>query len=249
MEATESKEMRLLVFLGSGVSSPSGLPMADNLMQRILHGAYHRDESGRFRLGRAARGRKSGDDHVVRIRGLIRLLAKLDKTDRRRIGLARLGGYYLRSGAIYRTATTYEDVFALCQYINDWMHGLSDNALATPLVELIERDGGRIVDGKGRRARIVAIGQLAYSAILFIQTVVADALRGTEPVGLDLLLELVAAPDITQVNIVTLNHDTLVEQLLARAGIPVVDGFGDPDGDVRWYDDAQYDAACTARRS
>ena len=108
---------------------------------------------------------KSGDDHVGRIRGLIRLLAKLDKTDRQRIGLARLGGYYLRSGAIYRTATTYEDVFALCQYINDWMHGLSDNALATPLVELIERDGGRIVDGKGRSAhcRHRPAGAFGYS--------------------------------------------------------------------------------------
>src|SRR6185295_2461066 len=56
-----------------------------------------------------------------------------------------------------------------------------------------------------------------------------------------LILELAASPTVTQLNIVTLNHDTLVEQLLASGGVPVIDGFGAADGDVRWYDDECYD--------
>ena len=43
-------------------------------------------------------------------------------------------------------------------------------------------------------------------------------------------------------NIVTLNHDTLVEQYLRQGGVDVVDGFGPRDGDVRWYDDRVYDS-------
>lgn len=39
----------------------------------------------------------------------------------------------------------------------------------------------------------------------------------------------------------TLNHDTLVEQILDSNGIRYVDGFGQPDGDVRWGDDAVYE--------
>jgi hypothetical protein len=231
------------VLLGSGVSSPSRLPMARGLMDRILKDPYHLDEKGRFRPGAAAGGEEGGAGHIARIRQLIRLLAGLDEVDRIRIGLARVAGCYVNSGAIYRTATTYEDVFALCQQIDDWFHGLSDSASATQLVELVEREAGTIVEDGDSRGRIIAIGQLVRPAMLFIQAVVADALSGAEPAGLGLLLELVAEPDIAQINIVTLNHDTLVEQLLARAGIPVVDGFGAPDGDIRWYDDAQYDDA------
>ena len=159
------------------------------------------------------------------------------------MALAREGDRYVAHGATHRTATTYEDVFALCQQIDDWMHGLSDNALATPLLERLEQSAGTIVHETGSEARIVAIGQLAREAKFFIEAVVGDALRATRPRGLDLLLELIAAREFGQITIVTLNHDTLVEQLLAGAGIRVVDGFGDADGDVRWYDDARYDEA------
>lgn len=209
-------------------------------MRRILSGPCHRDERGHFHFGRAPRGSKRGVDEVVRIRRLIRLLINHDTADRKRIGLARSGRRYVAFGSIYRKVTTYEEIFALCQQIDYWMHGLSDNALTTPLLYLLEQNAGTIVDGRGRRARIVALGQLATSATAFIQAVVADALRGTPIRGFDLLRELISAPDVAQVNIVTLNHDTLVEQVLARTGVSVVDGFGDPDGDVRWYDDTCY---------
>jgi hypothetical protein len=215
--------------------------MAGQLMDRILNDPYIRDQNGHFR--RCGRRTSRGVDDVARIRRFIRLLVRQDSADQKRIGLARSGRRYRASGAIFRNGTTYEDVFALCQQIDYWMHGLSDNALTTPFLELLERRAGTIVDGQRRSARMVALGQLAIATSRFIQVVVADALRSTNVVGFDLLLELIAAPDIEQVNIVTLNHDTLVEQLLARAGIPVVDGFGDPDGDVRWYDDARYDDA------
>jgi hypothetical protein len=41
---------------------------------------------------------------------------------------------------------------------------------------------------------------------------------------------------------VTLNHDTLLEQYLSANNIPYIDGFGEPDGDVRWAEDSVYDA-------
>jgi hypothetical protein len=44
-------------------------------------------------------------------------------------------------------------------------------------------------------------------------------------------------------NIVTLNHDTLVEQALTARKIPFTDGFGERDGDVRWYQDGTFDTA------
>ena len=37
--------MRLILFLGAGVSIPSGLPSAADLMDKIMHGAYHQERS------------------------------------------------------------------------------------------------------------------------------------------------------------------------------------------------------------
>jgi hypothetical protein len=233
--------MKVIVFLGSGVSLRSGLPTVANLRRRLLRSPYHR-EGDYFRAGRPRDGSEGGASEIARIRLLIQLIERLDRRDRRRMGLARMGRRFVRSGAIYRSATTYEDVFAICQLIDDWMHGLSDTAAATSLLDLLERNAGPIVDAKGKMARTVAVGQLAIATKAFIQAVVANALRNRRIAGLDLLLELVEARDISQLSIVTLNHDTLVEQLMATAGVRVVDGFGEADGSVRWFDDACYDA-------
>jgi hypothetical protein len=75
--------------------------------------------------------------------------------------------------------------------------------------------------------------------------VIADMLRRKYSAGLDLLLELATSPQIEQLSIVTLNHDTLVEQFLFAHGVEFVDGFGPPDGDVRWSDDKVFDDAKT----
>jgi len=72
--------------------------------------------------------------------------------------------------------------------------------------------------------------------------VVVGALQSHSVVGLELILELATSPTIEQLNIVTLNHDTLAEQYLRQEGVDVVDGFGPRDGDVRWYDDRVYDS-------
>jgi len=70
---------------------------------------------------------------------------------------------------------------------------------------------------------------------------VTNELRPKNLVGFDLILELATAPYIEELNIVTLNHDTLVEQFLDENGINFIDGFGRRDGDVRWYDENTYD--------
>jgi hypothetical protein len=60
----------------------------------------------------------------------------------------------------------------------------------------------------------------------------------TEVKGLDRVLELANSPHVSKLTIVTLNHDTLIEQLLTSNQIHYTDGFGNPDGDVKWFEDA-----------
>src|SRR5213083_624275 len=44
--------MKLIVFLGAGISVPSGLPKVDQLTQMILRDPYHQDRDGNFISGR-----------------------------------------------------------------------------------------------------------------------------------------------------------------------------------------------------
>jgi hypothetical protein len=108
-------------------------------------------------------------------------------------------------------------------------------------MEVLARKARGFLMGGSIIARMSDLGLLGEEACFFIESVLAGVLRSKTLVGFDLILELVNSPQIEQLNIVTPNHDTLVERFLAENGIDFVDGFGKPDGDVRWYDDYTYD--------
>lgn len=235
--------MKLILFLGAGVSAPSGLPTATELMERIMRGTYHQEESHVYREGPGTDPVLRAIDLTPRIRRLLKILTAHDIRDIKRVGYYPVRRGFRSSGAIYRGSSTYEDVFFLCQQISLWNIGLSDNSLATPFMECIERKARGWLSGRTIKARISDLATLGSQACDLIETVVADALRQKYRAGFDLLLELATAPEIEQLNIVTLNHDTLTEQYLSAHGVDFVDGFGPADGDVRWSDDRLYDSA------
>lgn len=234
--------MKLLLFLGAGVSVPSGLPTAAKLTDQILHDTYHRDGKGLFSPGLHPDPASRVNDSTRRIRRLLRLLMKHDTRDIRRVGYYRTRRGFRSSGAIFRATTTYEDLFFLCQQISLWNIGLSDNSLTTPFMEYIEGRAHGLLSGRSTKARMSDLATLGEQARGFIESVVAETLRQKYRAGFKLILELAVSPQIKQLNIVTLNHDTLAEQFLAANGVEFVDGFGKRDGDVRWSDDRVYDA-------
>lgn len=216
--------MRLLIFLGAGVSVPSELPTAEELTKKLFQPTA------------------SDNDETIRLRGLLRLLQEYDIADMKRVGLYRQGESFSASGAIYRGgASTYEDIFYLCQQIMLWCMGLTDNSQTTPFMESLERRAGKLLNGASYEARMYDLAKLGGPACNYIESVVAKTLHREYVAGLDLLLELALDPEVAELNIVTLNHDTLVEQFLAANGIEYVDGFGAQDGDVRWSDDRVYE--------
>lgn len=237
--------MQLLLFLGSGVSKPSGLPTAADLTARLL--------TSRLKIShtqsRAAPCQVNAPDVSSRIPKFLRLLKQYDETDIKRVGYTRAGEHgdrYMSTTAIFRSGSTYEDIFFLCAQIKDWGRGWSDHCMTTPLMEAIVTRGGNLFLGRSRKARLNDAAKLAAAACDFIQLKIADILSASSPTGLQLIVDLALMPAIDELNIVTLNHDTLVEQFLAANGIQFVDGFGDRDGDVRWYADDVY-ATSTAK--
>jgi hypothetical protein len=237
--------MKLILFLGAGVSVPSGLPKAADLMEKIMDGAYHQEGSHVYAPGPNTDPALRATDLTPRIRELLKVVMAHDIRDRGRVGYYRVGTEFKSSGAIYRVSTTYEDVFFLCQQISLWNLGLSDNSLTTPFMETIERMARHCLVGRTIQERMWDLAMLGSQACDLIETVIADMLRRKYSAGLDLLLELATTPQIEQLNIVTLNHDTLVEQFLSAHGVAFVDGFGPPDGDVRWSDDKVFDGVMT----
>jgi len=81
---------------------------------------------------------------------------------------------------------------------------------------------------------------LAKEAKSYIESKVFSLLyKATSEInGLDLILELAKSTYLSNLNIVTLNHDTLVEQILINENISFSDGFGAPDGDIRYFEDS-----------
>lgn len=232
--------MKLILFLGSGVSLQSGLPAVGKLTSSVFRRIYHQDNNGNFSPGRHSDPNLQKSDVTPRIRLLLRLLRKHDERDIKIVGYSPVDKR--SSGAIFRgDKTTYEDLFYLCQQMRLWNIGLVDNSLVTPLMEIIERKAGRLLAGRSVKARMSDLGALAEQACYYIESVVAEELRPKGPEGFDLILELATASYIEQLNIVTLNHDTLVEQFLTENRVDFIDGFGEPDGDVRWYDESVYD--------
>ncbi len=185
-----------------------------------------------------ARPDESGDD--TRARTLLAVIRDYDTADIAKVGMSPQWNFR-SSGAIFRgSKSTYEDLFFLCQQITNWNIGLSDNSLATSFMENIERRAGDLLIGSNTDERICDLAGMGRRMSAYIESIVTEALRRRYVGGFALVRELAESPEIEQLNIVTLNHDTLIEQFLSESGIAFVDGFGARDGDVRWDDDTAY---------
>jgi hypothetical protein len=110
-------------------------------------------------------------------------------------------------------------------------------------METLAAQAGPLLAATDPMERLSEIGSLGELACFFIESVVTEVLQPRPPVGFDLIYELAEHPGIEELQIMTLNHDTLVEQFLTDKGVDFVDGFGPPDGDVRWYDERVYAAS------
>jgi hypothetical protein len=215
--------VKLILFLGSGVSRASGLPLAGELTKAILGSSVLSFDADSLppRLG--------AGELRQRVENLLQIMADFDTRDAK------------RTKALFRGPTSYEDLFYMCEEMANWRIGLADNSTLTPFMKALERRARPLLSGASLTARLDDLGLLAREARLFIQSATTTILRGRKPAGLDLIVDLARSERIEQLNIVTLNHDTLVEQLMEERGVELADGFGPQDGDVRWYDDQVYD--------
>lgn len=127
--------------------------------------------------------------------------------------------------------SNYEDLYAAAlQIVQDETHEIVNPLIADSVSEI--RNASEAL-WRNQRAHIDdnAFASLAERATDLIQWTVYNLLAPIEkPIGLELLS--VVAKEIDDIDIFTLNHDTLMEREFVRSSISFADGFGEKDGDV-----------------
>jgi hypothetical protein len=213
----------MILFLGSGVSLPSRLPRVDELTREVLSGEWYKHTDQLFYSGRNPSFIDA--DPTLVIQRFLRFLK----------GLADSG--FAKEG---RAEANYEDLFFICKQLQEHEDGMGRNMSILPFLESMRLSLEQFPINQGHMSAYHSpLHALSSMSCTLIQSVVRIKLHTSmDPVGLDLVLELSKSAGTT---IVTLNHDLLVERVLRDNGISYCDGFGEPDGDVRWFDERLFE--------
>jgi hypothetical protein len=214
---------RISFLLGAGISIPANMPSVSEITQKVLSGegvAHHSNQS--YFFGPPLYG-QSEDPFVQRIIGFLsRLKGEIEL-------------YYSYD---QRRRPNYEDIYHITSQIYDSESGEFENPIVKPFIDKILPDIQSSLNKPSFGLNNVwEIHELADEASNYIRDIVWHLLS-QRPARLDHLNSIKDAcldEDDTQVDIYTLNHDTILEQCLQQNNLTVVDGFGDPINEVRYY--------------
>lgn len=201
-DSTEVREKALL-FLGSGISYDSGMPSVSELTKTILS-----QDSLELASMHPFNSARNYDNHE-RVRGAQDFLKALSR--------------YAESNGL--NSTNYEDLHSLCRKIEHYFYAPRKDPTSRPLVEYSQ---DQIKETQFFSANNYSLQQSAACARQFIEYSVKHELliREKEPVNLDKILEYADLLGPSKLDIVTLNHDTLIEELFKNRD-DWTDGFGE----------------------
>lgn len=217
----------ILLFFGSGISYLSGLADTETITRNILREKWHEHTDRNFYSGEHPSEYYRNTDITPRVQKFLSILKEYsDPYFQKRRG----------------NDANYEDLFYLVNQINDNETVEIDNPLLVPFLnQLHDKLVGLEIYPRIPPINVkINIEYLSDRAISLIQNVVWNSLSTSEdPIGLDLIIEIIK--NIKTINIATLNHDLLVEKLFEINKIDYCDGFGNPEGQIRYFEPDSYD--------
>lgn len=235
--------MKICFLLGSGVSIPADLPSVETITKRILFGDRIRcvdgNDNARYRLDENWQSPMNADEAAwtrQKLEPMLQLLRSLQR---------RTDAWLTQS---YTRRANYEDLAYLAEQICDHVWGNRENPGIEPFVQDLADEIAQSSSLVGKDA-VEKLGELADEVRNYIHDIVGAMLE-KEPAQTGYLgiFEDAARDDrIGEVNLFTLNHDTLAETFLRTRAVELVDGFGgETDGIRRWepsvFDSAQREA-------
>ncbi len=217
--------MQLVLFLGSGISFPSGLPGVAKITDSVLNETWFHHTDGRFLQGPPVEFRPN------------------DPTPILQEFLKRLKPYADLSHPLTGQAGNYEDLFFLAEQIAADAQSHVDNPAIGPFVLELRENTKDLTDRLHK-----SVGELANLACDLIRSVAHQKLASVGAInGLELVESLAISPSIQSLDIVTLNHDLLIERLLTQRNITFVDGFGAAEGNVRYFAPTLFESRAKVR--
>lgn len=218
---TSLNQTKIAFLLGSGVSISVGrIPPMKEITKRILSGkGIMRRTDGTYDLGHATEGFMN--EYIDKsIKFLKRIKIEADS-------------YYCDS------EVNYEDLYYMANQINDSEYREYDNPVVQPFIDKIIPDIEKLLTSKeGEHLDEWTLAVISHEVINYIKCVVWRILSSKKPEDTNRLRFFKDAcldKDSFNVDIFTLNHDTILEDYLTQTGIKLMDGFGDPENGVRYW--------------
>ena len=130
-------------------------------------------------------------------------------------------------------SSNYEDLYYVCSQLTGHISNNFENPVVVPFVQqLLASPQSRYPNATEK-----TLYDLAVEALHHIANVVARELRkpATTVDHLSFMYDAYVNPQYDIIDIFTLNHDCLIEKYLRSRGVHPVDGFGEPDPKVRYW--------------
>jgi len=213
---------KLLFLFGSGASVAAGMPSTSQITDTAFSGAGVTYGEATYWLPAQPNENFNGE-----IRPIIGFLAILKKVYDR---------YY--EGNMWRPVS-YEDLYFLASQIYDSELGEYDNPAIQPLINEISAEVDPLLLPLPNRPRFYKwnLHDLANETMNYIEDVVWQMISRRDA-NIDGHLDFIrdASEYATSVDIFTLNHDLILEQVIATLGSPFSDGFGNEENNIRYWD-------------
>lgn len=222
--------MKVLFFLGAGISYKSGFPSIRDITNRILDDEWNLHSGGNFCKGAPSFVDDAPDElkHCRSTQKVQKLLKTIKAVADQSRNTTEWG------------ETHYEELYDLLSILLWDFYGPPNGATGAFRDKIMP-----LVAELTQKKDLQHPGMSEERMMTLAQSFIADAVRASlstshEITGLDLLREAAADPDVKRMDIATLNHDCLVETVLRKANHSVVDGFGNRDGEIRFFDPGVY---------
>lgn len=218
------KDKKLAFLLGSGISIPAGLPSTTEITSRVLSGENvirHTDSTYYFQEDDPD-GFLAFDVSVQRITSLLK-----------RIELE-IDHYFLFE---INHQTNYEDLYYVASQVFDSELREYENPIVGAFIEKISNDLQKIQVRYSRQEEPWDVIKLFRESINYIRDVVwRMLLKEPEQIShLQSICDACSDVEISQVDIFTLNHDTLLEKAFEKRKITFNTGFGSEINNVSYW--------------
>jgi hypothetical protein len=200
--------MKVALFLGSGISLPSGLPTVEEITQKLLYSDWHQHSSRLFCPGLPPNTPVGNNDITKKLQQFLHVVLSYSRA-------------YFKNRNI--TDIQYEDLYFFVSQLKDEECKFILNPLVKNARNEIYNGLDYLLEGCSEN-----LGSLTEKACNLIQSVCYHALsivKDVTPKGFDLLHQIHADKSIKRIDIFTVNHDLLIENFLTDMQIPFTDGF------------------------